>query len=316
MIAHLSSQPLGLGGKVHDLSSMVCLPQLHRFSEQLFQSVAEAATPPALGLHHFADRAQHMGHAFLLFDLVQRLRVVAAPPVGHHHSSIVRGNHLPHFFVAVPGPHLVDRRLFRLEGHQKGRLSSHSPSSVVGMDRSAVFDRCAQSLVEGPHRTACPSQGVLRDRPLGQVHPRQDFQHRRDLAHRDACPVVQCVGRRHRSHSHPVSAGPVLVGRNLGMPTSHLSATGHAPAYLHPVLGHRRPRNRWNVGGVSKLHSLILKPPSASRAGVRCHGHVHRRLGNPLRRRRPRCCIGEPIPGLRPGLLGLVARIPLEEGAA
>ena len=32
MISHLSSQSLGLGGKVHCLSPMVCLPKLHRFS--------------------------------------------------------------------------------------------------------------------------------------------------------------------------------------------------------------------------------------------------------------------------------------------
>ena len=46
MIGRLSSQPLGLGGKVRRLSSVICLPELHRFSEQAAQTIAEAATSP------------------------------------------------------------------------------------------------------------------------------------------------------------------------------------------------------------------------------------------------------------------------------
>ena len=40
-------------------SSVVCLPELHRFSEQAAQTIAEAATSPSLGLDHLTDRAQH-----------------------------------------------------------------------------------------------------------------------------------------------------------------------------------------------------------------------------------------------------------------
>ena len=47
MIGRLSSQPLGLGGKVRRLSSVICLPELHRFSEQTAQTIAEAATSPS-----------------------------------------------------------------------------------------------------------------------------------------------------------------------------------------------------------------------------------------------------------------------------
>ena len=48
MIGRLSSQPLGLGGKVRRLSSVICLPELHRFSEQAAQTIAEAATSLSL----------------------------------------------------------------------------------------------------------------------------------------------------------------------------------------------------------------------------------------------------------------------------
>ena len=66
MMGRLSSQPLGLGGKVRRLSSVICLPELHRFSEQAAQTIAEAATSPSLGLDHLTDRAQHVGQTFLL----------------------------------------------------------------------------------------------------------------------------------------------------------------------------------------------------------------------------------------------------------
>ena len=62
MIGHLWSQPLGLGGKVRRLSSVICLPELHRFSELSAQTIAEAATfPGGIDLHHLTDRALHVG---------------------------------------------------------------------------------------------------------------------------------------------------------------------------------------------------------------------------------------------------------------
>ncbi len=54
MIAHLSLQPLGLHIKVRRLSSVICLPQFHRFSEQAAQTIAEAATSSSLGLDPYS----------------------------------------------------------------------------------------------------------------------------------------------------------------------------------------------------------------------------------------------------------------------
>ena len=80
MIGRLSSQPLGLGGKVRRLSSVICLPELHRFSEQMAQTIAEAATSPSLGLHHLTDRAQHVG---------QTISAASPPTEPEHRSSVL-----------------------------------------------------------------------------------------------------------------------------------------------------------------------------------------------------------------------------------
>ena len=48
MIGRLSSQPLGLGGKVRRLSSVICLPELHRFSEQAAQTMPKLRPLPLL----------------------------------------------------------------------------------------------------------------------------------------------------------------------------------------------------------------------------------------------------------------------------
>ncbi len=82
---------LGLGGKVRRLSSVICLPELHRFSEQAAQTIAEAATSPSLGLHHLTDRAQHVGQTILVFHLRQSLSIVAPSSICYYHPSIVRG---------------------------------------------------------------------------------------------------------------------------------------------------------------------------------------------------------------------------------
>ncbi len=70
--------------------------------------------PPAhLRLDYLTDRAQHMRHALLLSHTRQRLSVVAARPVSHHHPLIVTRHDLPDLLVAVTRAHLVHRGLCR-----------------------------------------------------------------------------------------------------------------------------------------------------------------------------------------------------------
>ena len=153
MIGRLSSQPLGLGGKVRRLSSVVCLPEFHRFSEQAAQTIAEAATSPSLGLRHLTDRAQHVGQTFLLLHPRQSLSIVAPSSIRYHHPSIVRGHHLTYLFVAVTSTNLVHRSLIRFERHQKSRPAVHSPSRVVGVDEWTGTHRTPQLMVGIPHCT-------------------------------------------------------------------------------------------------------------------------------------------------------------------
>ena len=285
MIGRLSSQPLGLGGKVRRLSSMVRLPELHRFSEQTAQTIAEAATSPSLGLDHLTDRAQHVGQTFLLLHPRQSLSIVAPSSIRYHHPSIVRGHHLTHLFVAVTSTNLVHRSLIRFERHQKSRPAVHSPSRVVGVDEWTGTHRTPQLMVGVPHCTPGTSQRVLADRPLAQLHTSQRSEHSGDLPYRNAHSIVERVGRRHHSSPYPVRAGPVLVWRNIGMPPSDLLTAGPAPTYLHPVPRHLGSGNRRNVGCVDNPHSLMLESASTSGAGVLSHRHLYKRLGDFIGRR-------------------------------
>ena len=103
MIGRLSSQPLGLGGKVRRLSSVICLPELHRFSEQAAQTIAEAATSPSLGLHHLTDRAQHVGQTFLLLHHAhQGLRGAIAAVFGGASWQRCRTHFMTNLLTRVP----------------------------------------------------------------------------------------------------------------------------------------------------------------------------------------------------------------------
>ena len=97
---------------------------------------------------------------------------------------------------------------------------------------------------------------------------------------------MEHVGRRHHSSPYPVRAGPVLVRRNIGMPPSDLLTAGPAPTYLHPVPRHLGSGNRRNVGCVDNPHSLMLESASTCGAGVLSHGHLYKRLGDFIGRRR------------------------------
>ena len=312
MIGRLSSQPLGLGGKVRRLSSVICLPELHRFSEQAAQTIAEAATSSSLGLHHLTDRAQHVGQTFLLLHPRQSLSIVAPSSIRYHHPSIVRGHHLTYLFVAVTSTNLVHRSLIRFEHPQKSSPAVHSPSRVVGVDEWTGTHRTPQLMVGIPHCTPGTSQRVLADRPLAQLHTSQRSEHSGDLPYRNAHSIVEHVGRRHHSSPYPVRAGPVLVRRNIGMPPSDLLTAGPAPTYLHPVPRHLGSGNRRNVGCVDNPHSLMLESASTSGAGVLSHRHLYKRLGDFIGRRR--LSIAErPHTRLAAGTLGSAASPTLGE---
>ena len=171
LIGRLSSQPLGLGGKVRRLSSVICLPELHRFSEQAAQTIAEAATSPSLGLHHLADRAQHVGQTFS----------AASPPTEpEHRSSVLDPLPSPLHSPRAP-PHAPlrcgdehepgnNRSLIRFERHQKRQAlpSTRHPVSSV-WDEWTGTHRTPQLMVGIPHCTPGTSQRVLADRPLASA---------------------------------------------------------------------------------------------------------------------------------------------------
>src|ERR671918_3114292 len=152
-----------------------------------------------------------MGQALLLPDLSKGASFIAAAAVGDHHPRIVSGDYLLHFLVPVPGPHLIDRGLVGVEGHQVGVLSTHLPARVVSVDRWRVPYRMPQLLVGGTHGTLGPAQGVLGDRPLGQLHPSQEGEHQGHLAHWNPYLVVQDMGGGHGPRPYSVGSSPVLV---------------------------------------------------------------------------------------------------------
>ena len=312
MIAHLLLQPFGLHAKVHSLASVICPPQVHRFSQQHTQTLAEAPSSPCLGLDHLTDRAQHVRQALLLLDPRQSLRVVAPTSIGHHHPSIVRGNHLPHLFVPVTSTNLIHRCLFRLERHQKRTLAAHSPARVVGVDNRTRSDRCPQRAVGITHHTRSTTERVLADRSLGHSHPGQRSENFRYPPYRDAHTIVEHMGRGLHSFPQTVRARPMLVRRDIGMPTSNLLAARPASAYLHSVRSHLRTPNSRYVRYVRYTLSCILKAASTSRADVPRYWHIHNRLGDLFGGRR--LAVAEhPRTRLAARTLGLVAALALGE---
>ena len=312
MIAQLLLQPFGLHFKVLSLSSVICPPQVHGFSQKRTQTLAEAASSPCLGLNHLADRAQYMRHTLLLLDPGQRLGVVAPSSISHHHPSIVRGDHLPHLFVPVTSTDLIHRSLFRLERHQKRTLASHTPARVVSVDERTGAHRCPQPAVGITHRTSSTAQRVLADRSLTHSHPGQRSENGRNLPYRNAHPIVEHVGRRHQPLPHSVGAGPVLVRRYVGMPPSHLLAARPATAYPHTIRRYLGTPNSRYVGYVGNTLSLIHKAASTSGASVPRHWRLYNRPGDFFGRWR--LAVAEhPHTRLAARTLGLAAALALRE---
>src|SRR5918996_1093834 len=102
-----------------------------------------------------------MGQTLALLHSVEGLVFVAAASVRPHHPWVIPGDYLLNLLVAVPGPHLVDRSLICIEGHQVGRLPTYLPASIVGVDYWRVPNPSPQFLVHLAHPALGPAQRIL-----------------------------------------------------------------------------------------------------------------------------------------------------------
>ncbi len=93
----------------------------------------KVACPAGLGRHGGADRPLEMGDACLLADVVERLSIIAVPPVRDHHAGIVRWNNLLDFVMAMEGSDLIDGHRIGLKRHQVGELAPHPLAGVIGV---------------------------------------------------------------------------------------------------------------------------------------------------------------------------------------
>ena len=208
--------------------------------------------------------------------------------------------------------HLVHRRFVGLERHQERRLSSHSPARVVGVHHRALTHRLPKPTVPISHSALGSAQCVLGDRALAQLHTGQRPQHRRHPTNRYAHSVVQHVRRSHHPSANLMSACPVLVRSNLGMPSSYTSATVTTPAHLHPVLSHLGSGHLGNVGHVRKTLSVVFEYASTSGTAVRRNRNVSDRCCQFIDR--GRLTVAEvPHAGLSPRTSGLRGPLALGE---
>ena len=139
---------LGLGGKVRRISSVICLPELHRFSDQAAHVRLPKLRPhPLLAWTTSLIDTQHVGQTFLPLHPRLSLSIVAPSSIRYHHASIVRGHHLTYLIVAVTSTDLVHRSQIGFERHQKSRPAVHSPSRVVGVDEWTSIHRTSQLMV-------------------------------------------------------------------------------------------------------------------------------------------------------------------------
>src|SRR5512135_3580461 len=119
--------------------------------------------------YRLSDRAQRVGDALLLLDLLQFLGVVTRASVGDHHSGIVVADHLADFLVAMPCADLEDGRRVGHEDHQVGPLAPDPPARVIGVHDLRLRDAVAEGLIPLADRSRHPTQGVLGDGRLGQT---------------------------------------------------------------------------------------------------------------------------------------------------
>src|ERR671919_1933638 len=94
-----------------------------------------------------------------------------------------------------------------------------------------------------------------------------------------------------------------------------LVATPGAATDLDPVLGHSGPGQGWQLGDVDQIHSFFRQFATAAWAALLRDRHSYWRSGDifePQAWRKEKV----PSPGLRPGRLGSLVRVPLEKGVA
>src|ERR687895_44997 len=101
-----------------------------------------------------------MSQTLALLHSAEGFVFVAAASVRPHHPLVIPGDYLLDLLVAVPGPHLVDRGLVRIEGHQVGLLPTYLPASIVGVDHRRVPNPSPQFLVHLAHTAPGSAQGV------------------------------------------------------------------------------------------------------------------------------------------------------------
>ena len=94
-----------------------------------------------------------------------------------------------------------------------------------------------------------------------------------------------------------------------------LAATTGAPTDPHPVLGHSGSKQGRQLGDVDQIHSFFRQFATAAWAALLRDHHSYWRSGDifgPQAWRKEKV----PSPGLRPGRLGSLVRVPLEKGVA
>src|ERR687891_170232 len=100
-----------------------------------------------------------MSQTLALLHSAEGFVFVAAASVRPHHPLVIPGDYLLDLLVAVPGPHLVDRGLVRIEGHQVDLLPTYLPASIVGVDHRRVPNPSpvSSSSTRGTLRTGIPT---------------------------------------------------------------------------------------------------------------------------------------------------------------
>jgi hypothetical protein len=105
-------------------------------------------------------------HALVLVHPVEGLGLIAAPPVGHHDPSIVRGDHLLHCRMAMAGADLRHRGRLGRKAQQLGGLAPDAPAGVIGVHHRRLHDHRPQLLRRGLDRTHGAPPAILSHGPL------------------------------------------------------------------------------------------------------------------------------------------------------
>ena len=172
----------------------------------------------------------HVPDALLMLPPGERRVIIHVVPVRDEGAPKTLSQQLFELLVGVPGADL-EQHVLRGAGHlQPGVHAVDPPAGVVLVHHRRGLNRSLDLLIRRCHGrpSSRRASGGLIQRALGHFHPAERVQRLRDLALREAQPVVQVLGGGDQALPQPVGRHAPLGGAEVRMFASNILPTPRA----------------------------------------------------------------------------------------